>query len=816
MLIPPKPLTPAQIKLQAMLAKARANLAASSVAQVQAVQALVVANDVHDIDLSNVVPAKATEAEKEEALDAVISAQSVELSSSAVASAGSAATERHTGSSVISSSNSSSSTLATAVASILQTAPKIGVMRDIELNAAQRKAVDIIVAGDDLVLIGKAGTGKTTMMRTAMEELIASNRIPMLQGSTKVLQSGLPGVAVVSYTNKAVNNIRHAMPGSIKPHTVTLHKLLEFEPRYYEVDDLATGKVKKTMRFEPSRNQYNPLPEALSFIAFEESSMIGTGLHQLLLDALTHKVQFLYIGDIRQLPPVFDQAVLGYKMLELDVVELTEVYRQALKSPILRCALALDSGLIEEFRPGKPVKDPKTKKSIWPGLAKWNEKGEFGSLTFQPWQREVPPVEALGNLRLFFKMQWEAGIYNPEEDIILCPMHKEANELGQKLLSCHNINAMILDFLSRSREAMVYEIIAGFNKHYWAVGDRVLYQKEDAVITDIKRNTRYLGKIPKEGSIYMDRYGIVDSDKGGSSNSTVDLSLGDYDPITGKGSLSTFDESDAEAMLNSLSNIGENDRVNQASHVITVYCPVTEMTVELTSASEINDLLGGYALTVHKAQGSEWERVYLVIHHTHKIALSRELVYTAFTRARKHLHVFIHPDGMAAACRNQRIKGNTIEEKAEFFKGKRDKNVTAKEDAEKAAKQAAIIAERKAAVQAKLDQCMDTAVRLWPDNRHDMTVKLLFIDCGNAAGAAYFGDGKNCTIKISPTYLQHDMDDALHDTIPHELAHLYASRWFGCKDHSADWQKIAVALGANGQQFHTMPHAAVIRGNQIS
>ena len=232
MLIPPKPLTPAQIKLQAMLAKARANLAASSVAQVQAVQAMVVANDVHDIDLSNVVPAKATEAEKEEALDAVISAQSVELSSSAVASAGSAATERHTGSSTVSSSNSSSSTLATAVASILQTAPKIGVMRDIELNAAQRKAVDIIVAGADLVLIGKAGTGKTTMMRTAMEELIASNRIPMLQGSTKVLQSGLPGVAVVSYTNKAVNNIRHAMPGSIKPHTVTLHKLLEFEPKY--------------------------------------------------------------------------------------------------------------------------------------------------------------------------------------------------------------------------------------------------------------------------------------------------------------------------------------------------------------------------------------------------------------------------------------------------------------------------------------------------------------------------------------------------------------------------------------------------------
>ena len=102
MLIPPKPLTPAQVKLQAMLAKARANIAAASVAQVEAVQALVVANDVHDIDLSNVVPESATDAEKEEALDAVISAQPMP-------------------------------NLATAVASILTT-PKIGVMRILSLT----------------------------------------------------------------------------------------------------------------------------------------------------------------------------------------------------------------------------------------------------------------------------------------------------------------------------------------------------------------------------------------------------------------------------------------------------------------------------------------------------------------------------------------------------------------------------------------------------------------------------------------------------------------------------------------------------------
>ena len=804
--------TPAQIKLEALLAKARAQQAASSTEQIKAMLGEVQAKGVHDIDLSNITSKKATEAENAEALDAVVSA----LPSSSSSSNGPAICER---------SELAGQVAMPAVSQVAVSEPavaassskQLGVMREISLNEQQRKAADLILSGASCVLIGKAGTGKTTMMRTAMQELIASKRIPMLASGTKQLQSGLPGVAVVSYTNKAVNNIRHAMPGEVKPHTLTLHKLLEFEPVYYELPDEATGQVKKTMRFEPARNQYNPLPEGLQFIAFEESSMIGTGLHQLLLDALSHEVQFLYIGDIRQLPPVFDQAILGYKMLELPVVELTEVYRQALESPILRCALTLDEGKIEEFRPGKATKDPKTKKFVWPGLAKWNERGEHGSLTFQPWQREVSPLEALGNLRLFFKTQYEAGLYNPEEDIILCPMQKEANDLGQKLLSCFNLNAVIADFLSRERGALVHEVIAGFNKHYLAEGDRVLYQKEDALITKIVRNGRYLGKKPKAPAVNMDRYGIMDEDTVGYEKPVEDP-LGatkpvNYDPILGD--LNSFGEEDAEAMLNSLGSV-TNDRVNQASHLVTVFCPVTDVTVELTTAAEINDLLGGYALTVHKAQGSEWEKVYLVIHHTHRIALSRELVYTAFTRARKHLHVFIHPEGMAAACRNQRIKGNTIAEKAEFFKGKRDKNTIALEDAAKREKEAAAIAARKAAVQAKLDECLDLAKKLWPDNRHDLLIKLLYLDCGNAAGVAHFGDGKNCIIKISPTYLQHDMDDALHDTIPHEVAHLLANRWFGCKDHSKEWKDIAVALGSSGEQFHLMPAAHAIRSGSIA
>jgi exodeoxyribonuclease V alpha subunit len=56
--------------------------------------------------------------------------------------------------------------------------------------------------------------------------------------------------------------------------------------------------------------------------------------------------------------------------------------------------------------------------------------------------------------------------------------------------------------------------------------------------------------------------------------------------------------------------------------------------VELGGA-ELFNLTLGYALTVHRAQGSEWETVLGVLHEAHAPMLSRNLVYTALTRARE-------------------------------------------------------------------------------------------------------------------------------------------------------------------------------------
>ena len=42
-----------------------------------------------------------------------------------------------------------------------------------------------------------------------------------------------------------------------------------------------------------------------------------------------------------------------------------------------------------------------------------------------------------------------------------------------------------------------------------------------------------------------------------------------------------------------------------------------------------------YAMTVHKSQGSEYERIALALPRTNHKALTKELLYTALTRARK-------------------------------------------------------------------------------------------------------------------------------------------------------------------------------------
>jgi len=70
------------------------------------------------------------------------------------------------------------------------------------------------------------------------------------------------------------------------------------------------------------------------------------------------------------------------------------------------------------------------------------------------------------------------------------------------------------------------------------------------------------------------------------------------------------------------------------------------------AADELDELTLSYAVSVHKSQGSEYDIVVLSLLPAHARMLSRELFYTAITRARKKLILLSDENTVARACAN--------------------------------------------------------------------------------------------------------------------------------------------------------------------
>lgn len=72
--------------------------------------------------------------------------------------------------------------------------------------------------------------------------------------------------------------------------------------------------------------------------------------------------------------------------------------------------------------------------------------------------------------------------------------------------------------------------------------------------------------------------------------------------------------------------------------------------------SELDELSLAYAISVHKAQGSEYQAVVLPLVMQHFMMLQRNLLYTAMTRARKLVVIVGDKKAMAMAIRNNQMK----------------------------------------------------------------------------------------------------------------------------------------------------------------
>ena len=495
----------------------------------------------------------------------------------------------------------------------------------IVLNERQQAAVNYAEMGKSFVLLGAAGTGKTSSEREILHALLAHDMVKNTTFKNGGNRVSAPSVAVVAYTRRAAANsakaiLKDPLLREKLPHNImTIHNLLEFQPETYydEVDR------KEKFRFSPQRHENNKLD--ITHLIIEEATLVGLDLWGQLYAALPYDVQIIFVGDINQLPPVFGPSILNYALTKLPVVELTQVYRQAEGSPIINNAHRILRG--EYLEEGS------------------NEQGKLQIITGKR-DIKIGQHKTLLALSTMFKGFYDSGMYDPDEDMILSPWNK--HDLGTD-----SLNTYVSEFLSVKHGKIVYEVIAGFHKLYLAEGDKVIYNKRDCIIVSLEKNPAYVGKEPQMPGSDLSRLGV----RRGRED---DLDTEDLDMDSDGIDYTNFSLEDLEETA--------TERKMQSSHKVMIAFEDGH-TETITAAGELAPSVFslGYAMTVHKSQGSEWRRVFIIFHPDHAISLSREMLYTAITRAREEVYLIAKRYVVDKAVTTQKVKGNTLQDKIALF-----------------------------------------------------------------------------------------------------------------------------------------------------
>jgi SprT protein len=84
------------------------------------------------------------------------------------------------------------------------------------------------------------------------------------------------------------------------------------------------------------------------------------------------------------------------------------------------------------------------------------------------------------------------------------------------------------------------------------------------------------------------------------------------------------------------------------------------------------------------------------------------------------------------------------------------------------------------------------------------SVEIRFDLRGTAAGMVLFPQSRAPVIRYNPILLQHNRQDFLSQTLPHEVAHLIARTLYGkaIRPHGNEWKSVMQFFGANGLRCH--------------
>ena len=380
----------------------------------------------------------------------------------------------------------------------------------------QRQAVELAATSQVMLLTGGPGTGKTTSLRGVLALFDAL---------------GLE-TALAAPTGRAAKRLGELCGAE----GTTIHRLLETQ---YDPHSGRLGFAK---------NSYAPLQA--DAVIVDETSMVDVPLMAALLDALEGDCRLVLVGDPDQLPSVGPGNLFAdlIRSKVVPTVRLTEIFRQAAQSAIVRNAHQVNQGVLPDLR---------------------ENRGDFFFLRRRDAQSAAETIVDLCRRRLPENM----GI--PADQIqVLSPTRRRGTGTGV-------LNQALQAALNPPDENKGER---RFGDWIFRAGDRVM---------QVKNN-----------------YDILWREDGG-----TDSGMGMFN-----GDIGVIREVDRECIT-----------VDFDGKVVE-YSP--DMLGELEPA---------FAVTVHKAQGSEYRAVILAALDGAPMLMTRGVLYTAITRA-KELFIIVGDD----------------------------------------------------------------------------------------------------------------------------------------------------------------------------
>ena len=391
----------------------------------------------------------------------------------------------------------------------------------------QRQAVELAAASQVMLLTGGPGTGKTTSLRGVL---------------ALFEQLGLE-TALAAPTGRAAKRLGELCG----MEAATIHRLLETQY------DPHSG------RLVFAHDEDDPL--RADAVIVDETSMVDITLMYGLLRALRPECRLILVGDPDQLPSVGPGNLFSDLIRSgvVPMVRLTEIFRQAAESAIIRNAHGVNQGELPDLR---------------------DNKHDFFFLRRKDPARAAETIVELVQTRLPQNM----GI-PPEQIQVLSPTRKRVT--GTAALNRAIQEAVNPPAPDRPERR--------FGEYVFRQGDRVMQVRNNYDV------------IWKDGL------------------------------TTGMGVFN--------------GDIGRIVEVDNRSELITV--DFEGRLVEYTP-DMLGELEPAYAITVHKAQGSEYRAVILSVSDGAPVLLTRGVLYTAITRARELLILVGDEDVVARMTANDR------------------------------------------------------------------------------------------------------------------------------------------------------------------